>query len=139
MAIICAKVLSLPRNETATLLPWPTPAIHSRSAEMVISRPMINQDSRPFQHHTLETSGTPGITRLLDVPRVENPAVQFDRMVRVAHELAREVQANLVDDHRVVLSDNGLARIRTQIAEVEAKMRDNGIAPGHAQARRLFA
>jgi FtsZ-interacting cell division protein ZipA len=100
---------------------------------------LTNQDSKPFQHHTLETSGTSGLTLLLDVPRVENPAVQFDAMVRIAHELAGELQANLVDDHRVVLSDNGLARIRAQIAAVEAKMRDNGIAPGSAQARRLFA
>ncbi len=100
---------------------------------------LINLDTKPFQHHTLETSGTAGITLLLDVPRVENPALQFDRMVRAARELARELQANVVDDHRVVLSDNGLAVIRAQIAEVEAKMRDHGIAPGSAQARRLFA
>lgn len=114
-------------------------AFHALDAQGHSAFNLINQDSRPFQHHTLATSGTPGITLLLDVPRVENPAVQFDRMVRVAHELGRELQANLVDDHRVVLSDNGLARIRAQIAEVEAKMLDNGIAPGSGQARRLFA
>lgn len=100
---------------------------------------LINQDTRPFQHHTLETFGTPGITLLLDVPRVENPAMQFDLMVCVAHDLAKELQVNMVDDHRVALSDNGLARIRAQITDVEAKMRDNGIAPGSGQARRLFA
>lgn len=100
---------------------------------------LINQDSKPFQHHTLETSSTAGITLLLDVPRVESPAMQFDQMVRVAHELAKELQVNLVDDHRVVLTDHGLGQIRAQIDAVEAKMRDNGIAPGSAQARRLFA
>ena len=42
-------------------------------------------------------------------------------------------------DHRVVLSDNGLARIRAQIAEVDTTMCDNSIVPGSAQARRLFA
>ncbi|MDO8292311.1 MAG: cell division protein ZipA C-terminal FtsZ-binding domain-containing protein [Gallionella sp.] len=114
-------------------------AFHALDAQGHSAFSLINQDSRPFQHHTLETFGTPGLTLLLDVPRVENSAVQFDQMVRVAHELAGELQVNLVDDHRVVLSDNGLARIREQIAGVEAKMRDNGIAPGHAQARRLFA
>jgi FtsZ-interacting cell division protein ZipA len=113
-------------------------AFHALDAQGHSAFNLINQDSRPFQHHTLETSGTPGITLLLDVPRVEDPTVQFDRMVRIAHEMGRELQANLVDDHRVVLSDNGLARIRAQIAEVEAKMRDNGIAPGSGQARRLF-
>ena len=114
-------------------------AFHALDAQGYSAFGLINQDSKPFQHHTLETFGTPGLTLLLDVPRVENPAAQFDEMLRIAHELARELQVNLVDDHRVVLSDNGLARIRAQIAEVEAKMRDNGIAPGSGQARRLFA
>jgi FtsZ-interacting cell division protein ZipA len=100
---------------------------------------LTNQDTRPFQHHTLETFTTSALTLLLDVPRVENPAQHFDRMVGVAHELAKELQVNVVDDHRVVLSDNGMARIRAQIAEVEAKMCEQNIVPGSAQARRLFA
>ncbi len=113
-------------------------AFHLLDAQGHSAFSLANQDSKPFRHHMLETFGTPGLTLLLDVPRVENPAAQFDEMLSVAHELARELQANLVDDHRVVLSDSGLARIREQIATVEAKMRDNGIAPGSAQARRLF-
>lgn len=100
---------------------------------------LINIDSMPFQHHTLANHTTRGLTLLLDVPRVESPAVQFDRMLVAAHGLARELQLNLVDDHRVVLSETGLARIREQIVAVEAKMRDHAIAPGSAQARRLFA
>lgn len=114
-------------------------AFHLLDAQGRSAFSLINQDNKPFQPHTLETSGTAGVTLLLDVPRVESPAAQFDGMVRVAHELARELQVNLVDDHRVVLSDGGLARIREQIASVEAKMRDYGIAPGSAQAHRLFA
>jgi FtsZ-interacting cell division protein ZipA len=100
---------------------------------------LINIDSMPFQHHTLANHTTRGLTLLLDVPRVESPAVQFDRMLDAAHGLARELQLNLVDDHRVVLTDSGLARIREQIVGVEAQMSDSGIAPGGAQARRLFA
>lgn len=100
---------------------------------------LINQNIKPFQHHTLETFSTAGITLLLDVPRVNNPAGQFDSMVHVAREFAKELQLNLVDDHRVVLSDTGLARIRAQIAVIEAKMAENAIVPGSAQARRLFS
>ncbi|MDD2916185.1 MAG: cell division protein ZipA C-terminal FtsZ-binding domain-containing protein [Gallionella sp.] len=100
---------------------------------------LSNQDTKPFQNHTLETSGSAGVTLLLDVPRTLNPAAQFDLMVRAARDFAGELQVNLVDDHRVVLSDNGLALIRTRIAAIEAKMCDNGIVPGSAQARRLFA
>lgn len=100
---------------------------------------LINQNTRPFQHHTLETFSTPGITLLLDVPRVEHPAAQFDRMVAVAHEMAAQLQVNMVDDHRVMLSDAGLMRIHEQIEGVAARMCANGIAPGGKQARRLFS
>ncbi len=34
-------VLNLPMRDTATAVRWPMPAIHSRSAEIAISRPMI--------------------------------------------------------------------------------------------------
>ncbi|MDD5300052.1 MAG: cell division protein ZipA C-terminal FtsZ-binding domain-containing protein [Gallionella sp.] len=100
---------------------------------------LSNRDARPFQSHTLETSSTAGVTLLLDVPRTLNPVAQFDLMVGAAREFAGELQANLVDDHRVVLSDSGLALIRTRIAGIEAKMCGNGIVPGSGQARRLFA
>ena len=100
---------------------------------------LVSLDSEPFQHKTLETTSTWGVTLLLDLPRVENPALQFDQMLRVAHELAAELQAELVDDHHVKLSEAGLARIRAMIVEVETKMRGNGLVPGSAQARRLFS
>lgn len=100
---------------------------------------LMNQNSKPFQHHTLEAFTTAGLTLLLDAPRTEQPAARFDQMVQVAHELARELQVNLVDDNRVLLTDKGLELIRAQIADVEAEMHDYGIVPGGAQARRLFA
>jgi FtsZ-interacting cell division protein ZipA len=100
---------------------------------------LINQNSVPFQRHTLETFSTAGITLLLDVPRVGHPGNQFEQMMHAARELATELQVNVVDDHRVLLSDSSLAHIRTQIAEVEAIMCARGMAPGSAQARRLFS
>lgn len=100
---------------------------------------LINQDNQPFQHLTLETSSTAGITLLLDVPRVEDPGSQFDRMMQVANLLARELQLYVVDDHRVTLNDKGLALIRERINDVELKMCAQGITPGSSQARRLFS
>lgn len=100
---------------------------------------LINQDNQPFLHHTLATASSAGITLLLDVPRVAEPAARFDAMTQVAHALARELQLNLVDDQRVVLRDSGLEHIRMQITAVENKMRANGLLPGSAQARRLFS
>lgn len=114
-------------------------AFHLLNAQGQTLFSLSNLDSKPFQHHTLDTASSDGITLLLDVPRVECPASQFDQMVRAARQLAAELQLNLVDDHRVLLSEAGLAHIRTQIVAVEAKMGENGIVPGSTQARRLFA
>jgi FtsZ-interacting cell division protein ZipA len=100
---------------------------------------LINQDTVPFQHHTLDTFATAGITLLLDVPRVEDPSQRFDQMMRVANDLARGLQLSVVDDHRVPLGDKGLALSRAQIAGVEAMMLKNAIAPGSAHALRLFS
>lgn len=100
---------------------------------------LSNLDTQPFQHHQLETFGTAGVTLLLDVPRVDSPAQQFDRLMHIANGLARSLQVELVDDHRMPLTEAGLALIRERIIEVEAQMRDQGFAPGSAQARRLFS
>ena len=100
---------------------------------------LINQDTVPFQHHTLETFATSGITLLLDVPRVEDPTLRFDQMMRVANDLARGLHLMVVDDRRMPLGEKGLALSRAQIAGVEAMMRKNSIAPGSAHALRLFS
>jgi len=100
---------------------------------------LINQDTVPFQHHTLETFSTTGITLLLDVPRVEDPTLRFDQMMDVVRDLAESLKLNIVDDRRVVLADSGLASTRAQVAAVEDSMQENGIVPGSAQARRLFS
>jgi FtsZ-interacting cell division protein ZipA len=100
---------------------------------------LINRDTQAFQPQTLHSFTTAGLTLLLDVPSVENPARQFDQMMLVAHALARALQVNLVDDRRVELTESGLIPIRAKVSEVEAKMIEQGIPPGSAQARRLFA
>jgi FtsZ-interacting cell division protein ZipA len=100
---------------------------------------LINRDTKAFQPHTLERFTTAGMTLLLDVPRVVNPAQQFDKMMLVAHELAKELQVNLVDDRRIELTEAVLSPIREKVSEVELKMREQDIIPGSAQARRLFS
>ena len=100
---------------------------------------LTNRDAKPFQHHLLETSGSAGITLLLDVPRVSSPTEKFDEWMQVAHGLGKGLQVNLVDDHDVPLSESGLALIRTRIEEIEAKMTEYGITPGSPQAHRLFS
>ena len=98
-----------------------------------------NMDGTPFQHHTLTQVRVKGLTLLLDVPRVESPSYRFDEMAILARDLAMDLRAGLVDDHRVSLGDTAIAQIREQVAAIEARMQAGKIVPGSALALRLFA
>ena len=98
-----------------------------------------NCDNTPFQHHTLDQMWVSGLTLLLDVPRVEQPAQRFDQMAVLARQLAMDLHAAVVDDHRVALGEAGIAQIRGQIAAIESQMLSGNVMPGSAQARRLFS
>ena len=100
---------------------------------------LCNVDSTPFQHHTFNHMRVKGLTILLDVPRVEKPVQRFDQMVHLVRDLAKQLGATLVDDHRVVLGDGSLAQIREQVVAIEARMQAGDIQPGSARARRLFS
>lgn len=132
-----AKIAEAAASQGMTL--EPDGVFHLLNAQGHSLITLINQDSKPFQAHALTHFSTAGITLVLDVPRVENPTESFDLLVKTAQSLARELQVNLMDDHRVQLTDAGLARIRTQIAGVEAKMCANKLVPGSEQALRLFS
>jgi FtsZ-interacting cell division protein ZipA len=100
---------------------------------------LVNLDNSPFQHHTLTQVRVNGLTLLLDVPRVEHPVTRFDEMAVLAHELAMDLRAGLVDDHRVTLGEAAIAQIREQVATIESRMLAGKIVPGSMQALRLFA
>ena len=100
---------------------------------------LANFDKAPFQHHTLEQMWVNGLTLLLDVPRVEEPTQRFTEMAKLARQLAMDLRAVVVDDSRVALGDASIALILEQIAAIEGRMLSHKIAPGSAQARRLFS
>ncbi|MDX8378493.1 MAG: cell division protein ZipA C-terminal FtsZ-binding domain-containing protein [Gallionella sp.] len=114
-------------------------AIHLLNSQGDSLITLINQDSSPFPQHDLMNFTTSGITLMLDVPRVANPASGFDFLLKVAHAIAAELQLNLVDDDRVQLTEAGLAKIRAQICVVEEKMGEHQLVPGSTQALRLFS
>jgi FtsZ-interacting cell division protein ZipA len=98
-----------------------------------------NYEDVPFQHHTIGQMWVNGLTLLLDVPRVEQPTQRFDEMAVLARQLAMDLRAAVVDDHRVALGEPGFAQIREQIAAIENRMLFGKVVPGSAQARRLFS
>ncbi len=114
-------------------------AFHLLDARGLTLFVLSNYDNVPFQHHTLNQMRVTGLTLLLDVPRVEQPAHQFDDMVKLARLLAKDLRAAVVDDHRVTLQDAALLHIRENIDAIEKRMLAGDVVPGSAQARRLFA
>jgi len=98
-----------------------------------------NIDNTPFQYHTVQQRGVSGLTLLLDVPLTEQAVQHFDQMAELAHEIGNQLNATLVDDHRKILSPESIALIRKQVAAIESKMLAAHVAPGGAQARRLFS
>ena len=113
-------------------------AFHLLDARGYTLYSLCNVDTAPFQHHTFNHMRVKGLTLLLDVPRVENPAQRFEEIVVLARRLAHELGAEVVDDHRVILSDASLAQIHEQIVAIENRMLDGDIQPGSARAHRLF-
>jgi FtsZ-interacting cell division protein ZipA len=98
-----------------------------------------NQESEPFLVDRIRSLTTPGITFLLDVPRVGNGLKAFDRMVALSRNMADSLDGMLADDNRVALNDTGLDKIRNQLRSIYAVMENRGIQPGSPLALRLFS
>ncbi len=80
-----------------------------------------------------------GVTLTLDVPLVTDGVAAFDRMAQLAHLIVSRLDAALVDDQRMPLSDEVLAVIRAKIGEFQQKMATNQLPAGGRRARRLYA
>jgi FtsZ-interacting cell division protein ZipA len=86
----------------------------------------------------MKTLNTHGITFLLDVPRVANGERIFDQMTHLAKIFSNTLGGLMVDDNRVPLSENGLARSKQQLINIQTSMKENHIIAGSANALRLF-
>ena len=100
---------------------------------------LINQEPRPFLSGETKQMSTTGVTFLLDVPRAANGSAVFDRMAAAARRLSGALQARVVDDNRVPLTETELKRIRAQLEEIYARMAREGIMAGSPDAMRLFS
>ncbi|MEO8163888.1 MAG: cell division protein ZipA C-terminal FtsZ-binding domain-containing protein [Betaproteobacteria bacterium] len=98
-----------------------------------------NQQAEPFMADRIRNITTPGITFLLDVPRVANGLRVFDKMVAMSRSFADSLDGTLADDNRVLLNDAGLDRIRAQLRAIYAAMEQRGIDAGSPLALRLFS
>jgi len=98
-----------------------------------------NQEPDPFLIDKIRSLATPGITFLLDVPRVSDGLRAFDRMVAMSRSFADSLDGILADDNRVPLDDAGLDKIRAQLRAIYGAMEQRGIQAGGPLALRLFS
>lgn len=98
-----------------------------------------NQEPEPFLIDKIRSLTTPGITFLLDVPRVSDGLRAFDRMVAMSRSFADSLDGMLADDNRVPLNDAGLDKIRAQLRAMYGAMEQRGIHAGSPLALRLFS
>lgn len=99
---------------------------------------LTNYESDPFIPENMKTITTHGITFLLDVPRVAQGEKVFDQMTHLARIFSNTLGGIMVDDNRVPLSENGLARSKQQLVSIQDRMKKNTIIPGSQNALRLF-
>ncbi len=98
-----------------------------------------NQEPEPFLIDRIRSLTTPGITFLLDVPRVPDGLRAFDRMVAMSRSFAASLDGVLADDNRAPLDDAGLDKIRAQLRVIYGAMEKRDIHAGGPLALRLFS
>ncbi len=100
---------------------------------------LSNREPQAFTANNAHEPETKGVTLLFDVPRVPDGVKNFDSMVTLGRKLAHEAGGLLVDDNLRPLTDVGIEKIRTQLAQIYARMEARGVAAGSRLALRLFS
>jgi hypothetical protein len=125
--------------EAAGMLLEPDGVFVRRDEQGLALYTLANQSGAPFIAEEMKTLTTPGLTFLLDVPRVANGERVFQQMVELARQFASSLDGAVVDDNRRPLTDPLLESIRRQIGNFQASMASHGIPAGGPLALRLFS
>jgi len=125
--------------EAAGLMLEPDGVFRARDADGVELFTLSNLGEQRLAAESIKTLSTHGLTLTLDVPRVTDGSVAFDRMLATAKQLSKTLGGVLVDAQRAPLGAPMISGIRAKAGELQKRMRDGGIAPGSVRALRLFS
>jgi len=117
----------------------PDGVFHYRGGQRRTLFTLDNHQPAPFLPERLKSLSTPGITLMLDVPRVADGPAALDRMLDIGRELAGALGGRLVDDNRAGLTEAGITRIREQLKSINTALAARGIPAGGERALRLFS
>lgn len=91
-----------------------------------------------FPRDRMESFHTRGLTLFMSIPCSYRPAQVFEDMMRTGQSLCRTLDAELTDQGRRPLTEEGRAGIHAQIERIAQDMDKQGITPGSETAVRLF-
>lgn len=112
---------------------------HAEDEQGVTLFSLANLESGLFSVESLRGLQTGGLTLMVDVPRVPNGHLAFDRMMVFARQLAETFSAQVVDDNRAPFGEPAAALIRSQIEQFQGQMQNYGVPAGSPLALRLFS
>lgn len=100
---------------------------------------LVHRDAKPLLVREEGGVPVPGITFLLDVPRVAEALPVLREMFAMAERMARALNGRVVDDNDAPLGLRQLAAIEKQLTGILARMENQGVAAGSSLAARLFS
>lgn len=100
---------------------------------------VANLGTERLEADSIKSLATHGLTLTLDVPRVTDGKLAFDRMLATARQLTAALSGVLVDAQRTPLSDPMIDAIRARTIDLQRGMHEAGIPPGGTRALRLFS
>jgi FtsZ-interacting cell division protein ZipA len=100
---------------------------------------VANLEPSLFLADTMASLSTHAITAVLDVPRVSSTNTTFAAFREFAFQLAKTLDAQVVDDNRQPIQAAALEAIGVEVEGIRARMTAEGMEPGGAIALRVFA
>lgn len=100
---------------------------------------LANLEAPLFVASEMRHLNTQGLTFVIDVPMVADGVGAFDRMMRVASQMAHSLDGLVVDDNRVAIAPESASVIRSEIQRFQNQMSEGGLPAGGPLAQRLFS
>ncbi|MDE1942263.1 MAG: hypothetical protein KGI47_03850 [Betaproteobacteria bacterium] len=100
---------------------------------------LAHRDGMPFLDMEEDFTPVPGVTFLLDVPRVPDAHTALTDMFAMADRLAQGLGGRLVDDNGAALGPRQLVAIQKQLSGILQQMDKQGVPAGSELALRLFS
>jgi ZipA, C-terminal FtsZ-binding domain len=100
---------------------------------------VANLEPTPFSAANIVGMSTHGVTVMFDVPRASAEDGSFRGFAQFAHQLAADLDAQLVDDNRQPISPQALTAIGQAVARARIGLEEAQIPAASSLALRVFA